>query len=612
MNDSILDGMHGMLMGFATWLVPILGLMFLLGIAARVVVFYILKRHLMFIDEFENRIHGHLGERQGQLSGSFYVTCWLAFKNTFLHLTSSGEGPSKNSWYKFDRFFSLPVAWLHIIQVSLGHFQFIRKGEALSFREVAKTVMADSPLVQRSLGFFSMSAILDTTNMLPRILLIGGVLGTVIGINHAVPSLGAIDLENMDLNKIVMDDFFEKISFSMLSMVGGIVLSIFMSVLNGIFATDLLYVKTVDRLSSVWELLWARSAHNETRGDLEPTAFCDPRDPLRKIHSYLNAPSVDPIPPSASNESMIGNDVNYPEVREDQPQENWDGIDRRETPRAEPEFTKKVNKPATPPPKAPPKKTKQKVVVAAGEDSASSAMSGKFEVSGEAIPEQLEDKDPLSVHESLEINEATGHLSGQIPVRNTDDEETQPGQMEEATSNKSISEIFDDSEEEKEATVLNFNENLEVEEAQSGVVTGPIPRTKSIFGQDDDDDEITIIGESFFDEEGRVYVEPKMANEIRDPKKMVEETTNAKAESQSSDEEKDTPHQASTDQVKGEDDFDPDKTHVEFKRTEEVPETESDATSEKIDPEKVYEEEKNKLTQLLENLEKDDDSKKTG
>ncbi|MBT4937160.1 hypothetical protein HON22_04545, partial [Candidatus Peregrinibacteria bacterium] len=146
------------------------------------------------------------------------------------------------------------------------------------FVELSKSVSQNNPCFNRMFGIIPISGLNDLLNIIPNLFIIGGILGTFLGVMNALPELGGMDLANAENSKVIMETFLIKISFSMSTSIAGIVLSVIMTIVNTFFSAYKISVNTVDSLNESMGTLWAISHHNLQDGS-EP-AFDSSKDPL--------------------------------------------------------------------------------------------------------------------------------------------------------------------------------------------------------------------------------------------------------------------------------------------------------------------------------------------
>jgi hypothetical protein len=110
---------------------------------------------------------------------------------------------------------------------------------------------------------------------------VGGVLGTFIGIAGGLQELGGMNLQDLEASKNVMDRFLHEISFAMQTSIAGIIFSLMTHVVNVIFSPERSYVSMIDRFESSLDLLWYRSDNNNFPAHDRP--FDEHRDAVEAL-----------------------------------------------------------------------------------------------------------------------------------------------------------------------------------------------------------------------------------------------------------------------------------------------------------------------------------------
>ena len=93
----------------------------------------------------------------------------------------------------------------------------------------------------------SVIAVNDLLNVLPGLFVIGGIFGTFLGVMKGLPELGAMDLNDPEKTKTIMDGFLVEISISMGASITGIFLSVLMTIINTSMSPERLFEDIVDR-----------------------------------------------------------------------------------------------------------------------------------------------------------------------------------------------------------------------------------------------------------------------------------------------------------------------------------------------------------------------------
>ncbi len=132
----------------------------------------------------------------------------------------------------------------------------LRNSSRPNFIDLANRVLVMDMNWQRVFRVISMETLQRVLNILPSLFVIGGILGTFIGISSALPMIGRIDLGNLDASGPILNQFVEHIAFSMNTSIAGISFSVIMTLLNTIFPLHVVRKDVQNLLANVFENLW--------------------------------------------------------------------------------------------------------------------------------------------------------------------------------------------------------------------------------------------------------------------------------------------------------------------------------------------------------------------
>lgn len=108
--------------------------------------------------------------------------------------------------------------------------------------------------------FDVLSRMLD---VLPGLFVVGGILGTFIGVAHGLPKIAQIDLNKINESTPVLTQFVESVALSMQASIAGIVYMIMMTVLNTLFPIHASRIEVEKNLERCFEIIWHRIHGNK-------------------------------------------------------------------------------------------------------------------------------------------------------------------------------------------------------------------------------------------------------------------------------------------------------------------------------------------------------------
>lgn len=281
---------------FMETLMPLMVVVFFVGIGLRVLIHYTVKRNEWFAKEFEKRVNRFLESQASHTQFSFYVVTKRLLERTFYELFKIRAimrrrkadyvvGPA-------DRLFMIQhgAAWL--VRDTLKNIRFLRHDvNTAPLLDVSKSVFQNNPCFNRVFGVLPASGVNDILNTLPGLFVVGGIFGTFLGIMKALPDLAGIDLSDSEGSKVIIDAFLLKIAFSMGTSILGIILSVIAQTVNVMFNPEKKFVEIIERYHATMAMLWSRSSNNEVPTDM--TRFDEHKDELDALSELSVAEEIE-------------------------------------------------------------------------------------------------------------------------------------------------------------------------------------------------------------------------------------------------------------------------------------------------------------------------------
>jgi hypothetical protein len=269
-------------------LLPLMALGFIGGLAFRYLIYFTVKRHDWFAREFEKRVSSFIDGEDPTKAGSysFYVLTKKLLERTYYESFEVRDRLRRRRNDKImstsDRVFLIKQGSAWLVKDILKQVKFIKWNEHNpKLLNITKTTFQQNPCFNRVFGLFSIQRVHDMVQILPSLFVIGGIFGTFLGIVKGLPTLGHMDLTNMELSKQIMDQFLYEISFAMNSSIIGIFFSVVMTFANTFWSPDKVFVEMVDRFEASLDLLWYRSNNNLFPANIPH--FDENRDPLEAL-----------------------------------------------------------------------------------------------------------------------------------------------------------------------------------------------------------------------------------------------------------------------------------------------------------------------------------------
>jgi hypothetical protein len=261
-------------------MMPLMIVVFFAAVFTRICLFYTIKKEKGFIDGVGVRAYRFLEEEDHpKESDNFHLTMKKVLDRTFEELFIQKKIRRARNFDRtstfFDRLFMIESASTRFIHDSLLKTRRLsyRKGDP-EFEKISRYVVSSNPIYNKLFGFFPSGLVDDILNVMPGLFIIGGILGTFIGILGGLPELKTMDVTSVDSATRTLNDFLTYMGFAMISSVLGIFLSILFTLLNTTFShyqmcDDILEGYT-NTLEYVWKECGARSIfHGSVEEDME-------------------------------------------------------------------------------------------------------------------------------------------------------------------------------------------------------------------------------------------------------------------------------------------------------------------------------------------------------
>ncbi|MEZ4871986.1 MAG: hypothetical protein R2827_07035 [Bdellovibrionales bacterium] len=286
-TQEMVEGLVNFLVKFSTdMLMPTMGVLFIVGVVLRGLIYFTVKREYWFAREFEKRVHEFMDESDDRGEMSFFILTKHLLEKTYYELfTKRALHKRRNSDFIMsmsDRVFLIQHGVAILVRDTLKQIKYLKHTDHIpKLKDISKNVFSNNASFSRVFGIIPASLFNDVLNILPGIFIISGIFGTFLGIMAALPELGTMDLADPAGAKLIMDKFLVKISFSMSSSILGIVLSVTLTVINTTTSPEKLFISIVDRFENSLDILWNRSTDNRLPEDIPE--FDEHRDPIEVL-----------------------------------------------------------------------------------------------------------------------------------------------------------------------------------------------------------------------------------------------------------------------------------------------------------------------------------------
>lgn len=289
----MVGGITGFMLDFLVtfakeWLLSILTFGFVAAVFARGLIYWTIKREEWFVAEFERRALRFLTHENPHGAFSFTVVLKRLLERTFYEVfqlrSEMHRRKTDHIMEPNDRIFLIRQGSAYLVRDTVKYASGLRKDDQIEEKDelisVAKYALALNPCFNRIFGVVPIGPVNDFLNLLPGLLIVGGIFGTFLGIMKALPELQGMNPSDAEGTKLIMDTFLVKIAFSMSTSTMGIFYSVAFTVFNSFVNPEKLFVSVVNRYERVLHQLWRRSANNDLS---ELGSFDEHRDPVEAL-----------------------------------------------------------------------------------------------------------------------------------------------------------------------------------------------------------------------------------------------------------------------------------------------------------------------------------------
>lgn len=254
------------------------------GIIIKVLIYMTTRREEWFAKEFEKRVHRFIDSEAGRKEHSFFLTVKRLLERTYyesFEVRAIMKRRKPDAVLSFtDRVFMVQTGCAQLVRDTLRQVQNMKHtgGNSPKFLDTSKAVFEGNPWFKNVVGLFPAAVFNEILGVMPGLFIIGGIFGTFLGIMQNLPELSGMDLADVQGSKKIMDAFLLAMSYAMVKSIIGIILSVSMTIMNGVLNVENTYVATVNKFENCLQLLWNASTHNKLPGEVP--SFDEHKDPI--------------------------------------------------------------------------------------------------------------------------------------------------------------------------------------------------------------------------------------------------------------------------------------------------------------------------------------------
>ncbi|MBO9667515.1 MAG: hypothetical protein J7501_11970, partial [Bdellovibrio sp.] len=221
---------------------------FIVGLFFRSMIYYTVRRHEWFAIEFEKRVNRFMeAEVPGKVKDvSFYVLSKKLLERTYYELFEIRDRMKRrkpdNVMSTSDRVFLIRQGCAWLVKDILKQLKFLKwTEETPKLLTITRATFQHNPCFNRVFGVLPMQGLNDLIGILPGLFVVGGILGTFVGIAGGLQELGSMNMQDLEGTKNIMDRFLHEISYAMGTSIAGIIFSLMSHITNVILSPERSY-----------------------------------------------------------------------------------------------------------------------------------------------------------------------------------------------------------------------------------------------------------------------------------------------------------------------------------------------------------------------------------
>lgn len=244
-----------------SYIIPSMIVAFFVAILLRMIIYYIVHSESLFVDVFSSNVKRYMNKDYKDALGLRFdkLAEYLLNRSHFEYfdlrrLFKRRRGDMAMNF--LDRLFLFELGTGLLIEDTIKKTRYHHKGNAPDFDHVSRHVYSSNPYYNRIFGLAPIQLIDDLINILPGLFIVGGILGTFVGIMIGIPELKAIDVTNTNETQKALEGFLSSMAYAMGSSIVGISLSVMMNLINTSLSAHAKYVNLVDNFKDSLKFIW--------------------------------------------------------------------------------------------------------------------------------------------------------------------------------------------------------------------------------------------------------------------------------------------------------------------------------------------------------------------
>ncbi len=243
------------------YMLPFMIFICFIAVVCRLLVYYTIKSEMRFTNAFDIRLHRYIdGEYEEAAGLPFLKVMPFLLKKTMYEIyemrAKRGRRKMDKTHSLVDRIFMIEIGARRLSEDTQLQVKYFNRDRQNDFETAFNYVFSSNPIFNRLFGLVPINLVDGFLSILPGLFIIGGILGTFLGVIGGIPALKSMDLSQASSASQTLNVFLENMGFALVSSVMGIVLSGITTVANTVFSVYDHYLEMVDKYKASIKMLW--------------------------------------------------------------------------------------------------------------------------------------------------------------------------------------------------------------------------------------------------------------------------------------------------------------------------------------------------------------------
>ncbi|HYX38720.1 MAG TPA: hypothetical protein VE954_36915 [Oligoflexus sp.] len=245
---------------FKSYLIEVMAVTCLIALFLRVVAYRTNRSNQAYFNAFAFSVIRHVEEEEAKNEPVEDVDVWLEnmLDSVKEHLPDRSLRFKNSIGSRSERLTEYTNGKLSVVMAMKQQSDALKSPYPPNFMEVADRVLDQDKKWRSILGFMPVDALNRGLDVLPNLFVIGGILGTFVGITISLPLIGAIDITKLAEAGPILNQFVAGVALSMNTSIAGIVFCVIMTLVTALFPLNASRDEVAKNFERAVEVMWYR------------------------------------------------------------------------------------------------------------------------------------------------------------------------------------------------------------------------------------------------------------------------------------------------------------------------------------------------------------------